>query len=156
MLGIFGYNIKNKLLLISCSFLNFHCLKLFFFHVETGGNLRPKEWQAGLYLLHNNFVQVSTKIWNSTPICHSLIVLLGFEIKVLLSKSFLDWTALHYILLRSADNRDVSKLERVNFASNDLKSICSLIHKIDLGQYTKCSSTLWINFSSQFKGVSIC
>lgn len=59
------------------------------------------------------------------------------------------------ILLRSVDDTNKPKLQRVNTTRQNLQSICPMVHQIELRENTDCALSLRIDLTSKLEGLRV-
>lgn len=60
------------------------------------------------------------------------------------------------LLLRAAFHTIVPEAQRVDLTLEQVQGIGTLVHQINLGNYTDGTLTIWVHFPSHLEGIRVC
>lgn len=100
-------------------------------------------------------VQAFCQILSTTPVCQVPVSRVVPEEFLLFPKSIFHRDIRIDVLLTPVDDSNESQLERIRSAGQDLESIGTGVHEIELGKNTDGSQATRIDCPSQFQGIRI-
>jgi hypothetical protein len=59
------------------------------------------------------------------------------------------------LLLRATFHTIVPEVEWVDFPLEKVQGICTLVHQINLGNYTDGTLSIWVDFPSHLQGIRV-
>lgn len=120
------------------------------FHLDLSGDVG----QAMLNVGEENLSQLGGQIVDAQQaLRHRRVHWMGTEIQLLLFDGLLHRNTIDDVLLRPILDSNKTKAQVHIFSLNHPFSICSLVHDINLCDYSDSSYTLWVNLPSHLQAI---
>lgn len=130
-------------------------LELPFLLLGRDSDLSIECWNALFNMPNQNDIQSLCQIGDPKRLRLVFVNRVLAEKLFLTLESFFDRDVVDDVLLRAALDTVVSELQWVDTTLQELKSVRSLIHQVDLSDNTDRSFTLWVDLSRKLQSVRV-